>query len=183
MKFEVDIKRKYPKHMKRFTGNLCIPTVVVKSGFEGKTGLYCVGKAFIVVHPDASYQDVVDSMELSKKEIGMYMKKPGISAKEIKRSIIHKATDFIPGFASELGICAGTEIEAAKILKTPGVEEATYGLSPLMVAAAALRLAGISTCDKRATDKNIFALPGVKKDTIDEYCELLKQSLEGTTKR
>ncbi len=107
----------------------------------------------------------------------------GVTVKDIGRSYrflcrrlglrmpVATPIDYVPRFASKLGVSGETEAKAVEILKEAIEKGVTSGRGPTGTAAAALYLAGKSTDDKR-TQRNIAEkLTGVTETTIRNRCE------------
>ena len=84
--------------------------------------------------------------------------------------------DYVPRFASELGLSGETEAKAIEILKLAREKGVTSGRGPTGVAAAAIYLAGKITKDKQ-TQKGIASrLTGVTEVTIrNRYEEIARE--------
>jgi transcription initiation factor TFIIB len=86
--------------------------------------------------------------------------------------------DYVPRFASELGLSGETEAMAIEILKKAREKGVTSGRGPTGVAAAAIYLAGKITNDKK-TQKGIAGkLAGVTEVTIRNRYEEIARELE-----
>ena len=84
--------------------------------------------------------------------------------------------DYVPRFASELGLSGETEAKAIEILEKAREKGVTSGRGPTGVAAAAIYLAGKITKDKQ-TQKGIAGrLAGVTEVTIrNRYEEIARE--------
>jgi len=86
--------------------------------------------------------------------------------------------DYVPRFASELGLSGRTEAKAIEILEMATRRGITSGKGPTGVAAAAIYLAGKITDDKQ-TQKGIAGrLIGVTEVTIRNRYEELVRALD-----
>ena len=88
--------------------------------------------------------------------------------------------EFLPRFASELGVSSEVETTAVEILEAAQSETVLAGVSPTSAAAAALYAAGI-VCEKDFTQDEIGEVAGVTHVTIRyHYRDLLAAFKEGT---
>ena len=126
---------------------------------------------------------VPKTLEKLEEASGVNKREIGRSYRFIVRNLgikmrVERAADFIPGFASELGISGETEAKAVEILDTATRKGVTAGRGPVGMAAAALKLAGLLMGDKNAEHRRIVTLPGVTKTTIDQRVKQLSKAVD-----
>lgn len=88
--------------------------------------------------------------------------------------------EFLPRFASELGVSSEVETTAVEILETAQSETVLTGVSPTSAAAAALYAAGI-ICEKDFTQDEIGEVAGVTHVTIRHHYRDLLNAFEDTS--
>jgi len=124
------------------------------------------------------------------KTLGELEEASGVKRKDIGRSYrflcrklemkmpVATPIDYVPRFASRLGLSGATEAKAIEILDKARKLGITSGRGPTGVAAAAIYLAGRLTNDKQTQKEIATKLAGVTEVTIRNRYEELVNSLE-----
>ncbi len=124
------------------------------------------------------------------KTLGELEDASGVKRKDIGRSYrflcrklsmkmpVATPIDYVPRFASKLGLSGATEAKAIEILDRARKLGITSGRGPTGVAAAAIYLAGRLTNDKQTQTEIATKLAGVTEVTIRNRYEELVNSLE-----
>lgn len=117
--------------------------------------------------------EIADASRLNRKEIGrtyrFIARELGISLKPTT------PVDYIPRFASELGLSGETQSKAIEILKKAMSEELTSGRGPTGVSAAAIYIASVLLGERR-TQRDVADVAGVTEVTIrNRYKELAEK--------
>jgi len=119
-------------------------------------------------------EELADASGVKKKDIGRSYR---FACRRLEiRMPVATPMDYVPRFASELGLSGETEAKAIEILKEAREKGVTSGRGPTGVAAAAIYLAGKLTNDKQ-TQKGIAGrLAGVTEVTIrNRYEEIARE--------
>lgn len=119
-------------------------------------------------------EELADASGVKKKDIGRSYR---FACRRLNiRMPVATPMDYVPRFASELGLSGETEAKAIEILKKAREKGVTSGRGPTGVAAAAIYLAGKLTNDKQ-TQKGIAGrLAGVTEVTIrNRYEEIARE--------
>lgn len=117
--------------------------------------------------------EIADAARLNRKEIGRTYR---FVARELGINL--KPTtpiDYIPRFASELGLSGEIQSKAIEILKKAMNEELTSGRGPTGVSAAAIYIASVLLGERR-TQREVADIAGVTEVTIrNRYKELAER--------
>jgi len=119
--------------------------------------------------------EIADAARLNRKEVGRTYR---FIAREL--GIHLKPTtpiDYIPRFASELGLSGETQSKAIEILRRAMSEELTSGRGPTGVSAAALYIASVLQ-DERRTQREVANIAGVTEVTIRNRYKELSEKLD-----
>jgi len=150
----------------------------VKKGLVKGRSIECVVAAIIYLisrqhRLPKTLEELEDATGVKRKDIGRSYR--FICRKLNLKMPVATAIDYVPRFASELGLSGATEAKAIEIVEVARNQGITSGKGPTGVAAAAIYLAGKLTND-RHTQKNIAnRLTGVTEVTIrNRYDELAK---------
>ena len=116
---------------------------------------------------------------------GVTIHRISLTAKIISRELgvfarASRAEDFVPRFASQLGLDAVVSEKALSLVAKGNVTKSLEANSPVGIAAGALYLAS-EELDKPLTQAEIARLTGVSEVTIRKHHRLLKDALAGTT--
>jgi len=116
---------------------------------------------------------------------GVTIHRISLTAKIISRELgvfarASRAEDFVPRFASQLGLDAVVSEKALSLVAKGNVTKSLEANSPVGIAAGALYLAS-EELDKPLTQAEIARLTGVSEVTIRKHYRLLKDALAGTT--
>jgi transcription initiation factor TFIIB len=127
-------------------------------------------------HLPKTLEELADASGVKKKDIGRSYR---FACRRLGlRMPIATPMDYVPRFASELGLSGETEAKAIEILQKAREKGVTSGRGPTGVAAAAIYLAGKLTNDKK-TQKGIAGkLAGVTEVTIRNRYEEIARELE-----
>ena len=122
--------------------------------------------------------------ELSRST-GVTIHRISLTAKIISRELgvfarASRAEDFVPRFASQLGLDAVVSEKALSLVAKGNVTKSLEANSPVGIAAGALYLAS-EELDKPLTQAEIARLTGVSEVTIRKHYRLLRDALAGTT--
>ncbi|MEM5772032.1 MAG: transcription initiation factor IIB [Candidatus Aenigmatarchaeota archaeon] len=119
-------------------------------------------------------EEIADASGVERREIGRTYR---YIARELKLRILPaSAQDYIPRFASMLGLSDKIQSHAIKILQDAKAKEVTSGKGPTGVAAAALYIAAVLGGEKR-TQREIADSLGVTEVTIRNRFKELVESL------
>ncbi len=119
--------------------------------------------------------EIADAARLNRKEVGRTYR---FIAREL--GIHLKPTtpiDYIPRFASELGLSGETQSKAIEILRKAMSEELTSGRGPTGVSAAALYIASVLQGERR-TQREVADIAGVTEVTIRNRYKELSEKLD-----
>lgn len=121
-------------------------------------------------------EELADASGVKKKDIGRSYR---FACRRLDiRMPVATPMDYVPRFASELGLSGETEAKAIEILQKAREKGVTSGRGPTGVAAAAIYLAGKLTNDKQ-TQKGIAGrLAGVTEVTIRNRYEEIARELD-----
>ena len=116
---------------------------------------------------------------------GVTIHRISLTAKIISRELgvfarATRAEDFVPRFASQLGLDAVVSEKALSLVAKGNVTKSLEANSPVGIAAGALYLAS-EELDKPLTQAEIARLTGVSEVTIRKHYRLLRDALAGTT--
>ena len=116
---------------------------------------------------------------------GVTIHRISLTAKIISRELgvfarASRAEDFVPRFASQLGLDAVVSEKALSLVAKGNVTKSLEANSPVGIAAGALYLAS-EELDKPLTQAEIARLTGVSEVTIRKHYRLLRDALAGTT--
>ena len=117
--------------------------------------------------------EMSEASGIEKKEIGRTYR---FVTRELAISILpSNPADYIPRFASALGLTAETQSRAVEILEDAREGELTSGRGPTGIAAAALYVSSLIHGEKR-TQREVADVAGVTEVTIrNRYKELIKE--------
>ncbi|MEA1925494.1 MAG: transcription initiation factor IIB [Candidatus Altiarchaeota archaeon] len=153
----------------------------VKKGLVKGRSIECVVAA--IIYLISRQHRLPKTLEELEGATGVKRKDIGRSYRFICRKLSVKmpvatAIDYVPRFASELGLSGATEAKAIEIVEVARRKGITSGKGPTGVAAAAIYLAGKLTND-RHTQKNIAnKLTGVTEVTIRNRYDELARALD-----
>ncbi|MCK4247384.1 MAG: transcription initiation factor IIB [Methanomicrobia archaeon] len=118
--------------------------------------------------------EIAEYSRVDKKEIGRSYR---FLSKELGLSLAPtNPIDYIPRFASELGVSGKSQKRAIEILEEAMNEGLTSGRGPMGVAAGALYIANIQ-CNERRTQKEISRVAKVTEVTIRNRYKELEEKL------
>jgi len=153
----------------------------VTSGLVRGRSIECVVAAIIYLisrrhHLPKTLEELEEVSGVKKKDIGRSYR---FVCRRLKLKMpVATPMDYVPRFASELGLSGRTEAKAIEILEMATKRGITSGKGPTGVAAAAIYLAGKITNDKQ-TQKDIAGrLVGVTEVTIRNRYEELVRALD-----
>lgn len=123
--------------------------------------------------------EIAEASKITKKKIGRYYR---FLARELNIKLRPTSpSDYIPRFASKLGLSCEVEAKAIEIVQESREKELIIGREPTGIAATALYIASILFGEKR-TQKNVAEISGVTEVTIrnryKEFCENLEFSIQ-----
>ncbi|HDN83670.1 MAG TPA: transcription initiation factor IIB [Candidatus Altiarchaeales archaeon] len=150
----------------------------VKNGLVKGRSIECVVAA--VVYLVSRNHHIPKTLEELEEVTGVKKKDIGRSYRFLCRKLdikmpVMTAIDYIPRFASELGVSGETEAKAIEIVEKAQELGITAGKGPTGIAAAALYLASKLTNDRQTQRKIATKLTGVTEVTIrNRYEELAK---------
>ncbi len=116
--------------------------------------------------------EIAEVSRVSKKEIGRSYR---FIIRQLMKTPSSSPIDYIPRFASELGLSGEVEAKAIEILKKSAPYGLTSGRGPTGVAAAALYIATV-LCNERRTQREIANVARVTEVTVrNRYKELAEK--------
>lgn len=114
-------------------------------------------------HTPRTLEEIAEVSGVDKREIGRTYR---FICRELGIRILPAdAKDFIPRFASELGLSSKAQAKAAKIIEMAREKEITSGKGPTGIAAAALYIAA-NLLGERVTQRQVADVAGVTEVTI-----------------
>jgi transcription initiation factor TFIIB len=153
----------------------------VSNGLVRGRSIECVVAAIIYLisrrhHLPKTLEELEEVSGVKKKDIGRSYR--FVCRRLNLKMPVSTPMDYVPRFASELGLSGRTEAKAIEILEIARQKGITSGKGPTGVAAAAIYLAGKITDDKQ-TQKGIAGrLVGVTEVTIRNRYEELARALD-----
>jgi transcription initiation factor TFIIB len=153
----------------------------VSKGLVRGRSIECVVAAIIYLisrkhHLPKTLEELEEVSGVKKKDIGRSYR--FVCRRLDLKMPVATPIDYVPRFASELGLSGRTEAKAIEILETAAKKGIISGKGPTGVAAAAIYLAGKITDDKQ-TQKGIAGkLVGVTEVTIRNRYEELARALD-----
>jgi transcription initiation factor TFIIB len=116
--------------------------------------------------------EIAEVSRVSKKEIGRSYR---FIIRQLMKTPSSSPVDYIPRFASELGLSGEVETKAIEILKKSAPYGLTSGRGPTGVAAAALYIATV-LCNERRTQREIANVARVTEVTVrNRYKEIAEK--------
>jgi transcription initiation factor TFIIB len=116
--------------------------------------------------------EIAEVSKVSKKEIGRSYR---FIIRQLVKTPSSSPIDYIPRFASELGLSGEVETKAIEILKKVAPYGLTSGRGPTGVAAAALYIATV-LCNERRTQREIAEVARVTEVTVrNRYKEIAEK--------
>jgi transcription initiation factor TFIIB len=116
--------------------------------------------------------EIAEVSRVSKKEIGRSYR---FIIRQLMKTPSSSPVDYIPRFASELGLSGEVEAKAIEILKKAAPYGLTSGRGPTGVAAAALYIATV-LCNERRTQREIANVARVTEVTVrNRYKEIAEK--------
>ncbi|AMD16937.1 transcription initiation factor IIB [Methanobrevibacter sp. YE315] len=117
--------------------------------------------------------EIAEASDVTKKEVGRTYR---FLARELKIKLPPTSpTDYIPRFATKLGISGEAESKAIEIIEEAMKNDLTSGRGPTGVAAAALYISSV-LFGERKTQKEVATIAGVTEVTIrNRYKELTEK--------
>jgi transcription initiation factor TFIIB len=116
--------------------------------------------------------EIAEVSKVSKKEIGRSYR---FIIRQLMKTPASSPIDYIPRFASELGLSGEVEAKAIEILKKAAPYGLTSGRGPTGVAAAALYIATV-LCNERRTQREIANVARVTEVTVrNRYKEIAEK--------
>ncbi|HEX55038.1 MAG: transcription initiation factor IIB [Candidatus Altiarchaeales archaeon] len=150
----------------------------VSNGLVRGRSIECVVAAIIYLvtrkhHLPKTLEELEEVSGIKRKDIGRSYR---FICRRLKIKMpIATAMDYVPRFASELGLSGRTEAMAIEILKEASKKGVISGKGPTGVAAAAIYLASKLTNDRQTQKRIAEKLSGVTEITIrNRYEELVK---------
>jgi transcription initiation factor TFIIB len=119
--------------------------------------------------------EIAEVSRVTKKEIGRTYR--FLSRKLNIKLLPTSPADYIPRFASELGLSGETQSRAIEIIKNATEKSLTSGRGPNGVAAAALYLASVLN-NERKTQKEVADIAGITEVTIRNRYKELTEHIE-----
>ncbi len=108
-------------------------------------------------------EEIAEASGIEKREIGRTYR---YIARELSMRILPASSrDYIPRFATMLGLSDKVQVKAIKILKDARLNDVTSGKGPTGVAAAAIYIAAVLS-DEKKTQREIADVVGVTEVTI-----------------
>ncbi|HIE33720.1 MAG TPA: transcription initiation factor IIB [Candidatus Altiarchaeales archaeon] len=153
----------------------------VTNGLVRGRSIECVVAAIIYLisrkhHLPKTLEELEDASGVKKKDIGRSYR---FICRRLKIKMpVATPMDYVPRFASELGLSGRTEAKAIEILKEASKKGIISGKGPMGVAAAAIYLAGRITDDKQTQKRIAGKLAGVTEVTIRNRYEELAKALD-----
>lgn len=121
-------------------------------------------------------EELADASGVKKKDIGRSYR---FACRRLELKMpVATPMDYVPRFASELGLSGETEAKAIEILELAREKGVTSGRGPTGVAAAAIYLAGKLTNDKQTQKGMAGRLAGVTEVTIRNRYEEIARELK-----
>jgi transcription initiation factor TFIIB len=119
--------------------------------------------------------EIAEVSRVTKKEVGRTYR---FLSRELDIKLLPTSpADYIPRFASELGLSGETQSRAIEIIKKATKEGLTSGRGPNGVAAAALYIASVLLTERK-TQKEVADIAGVTEVTIRNRYKELTEHLE-----
>ncbi len=153
----------------------------VKNGLVKGRSIECVVAAIIYLisrqhRLPKTLEELEEATGVKKKDIGRSYR---FVCRKLKVKMpVATAIDYVPRFASELGLSGATEAKAIEIVELAKKKGITSGKGPTGVAAAAIYLAGKLTNDKQTQKSIASKLSGVTEVTIRNRYEELAKALD-----
>jgi transcription initiation factor TFIIB len=122
-----------------------------------------------------SMEEFVSASKITKKVLGKTYK---LIVRELKIKLIPSdPVEFVPRFASALGLSAKVQTRAVEYIVTAKEKEMLSGLSPISVAATTLYLAGLVE-GERKTQKDVADTTGITEATLRSRCKDFMRDLK-----
>jgi transcription initiation factor TFIIB len=120
--------------------------------------------------------EISEASKISKKEIGRNYR---FLSRELKLNLKPTSpADYVPRFATEIGLSSEAEAKAIEIIKKAAKQGLTSGKAPTGLAAAALYIASV-LLGERKTQHEVADASGVTEVTIRNRYKELSEQLDG----
>lgn len=138
----------------------------------------CIYTACRIHNVPRTLDEIAEVSKITKKKIGKYYR--FLARKLNIRLKPTSPSDYIPRFASKLGLSHNAEAKAIEIVQESREKELIIGREPTGIAATALYIASI-LFDEKKTQRDVAEISGVTEVTIrnryKEFCENLEFSI------